>query len=195
MAHRWRIFTIFDYDRVMSDFISHAWMQRIGQHWQATDSVICGDVTIGPDCSFWFGAVVRGDVAPISIGSRVNVQEGAVLHCDTEKPLTIEDDVTIGHGAVVHCRSVGQGSLIGIKAVVLGDVIIGKNCLVAAGAVVSPGTVVPDGQVVMGIPAKTVRPIRDSELEYLRANNRHYVELARQHAEHPEQIYRAAASP
>jgi carbonic anhydrase/acetyltransferase-like protein (isoleucine patch superfamily) len=125
----------------------------------------------------------------------VNVQEGAVLHCDTAKPLTIEDDVTIGHGAVVHCRSVGQGSLIGIKAVVLGDVIIGKNCLVAAGAVVSPGTVVPDGQVVMGIPAKTVRPIRDSELEYLRANNRHYVELARQHAEHPEQIYRAAASP
>lgn len=195
MPHHWRIPVIFDYDTIMSDFISHASMQRVGRHWQATNSVICGDVTIGQDCSFWFGAVVRGDVAPISIGSRVNVQEGAVLHCDTDKPLVIEDDVTIGHGAVVHCRRVGQGSLIGIKAVILGDAVIGKNSLVAAGAVVSPGTVVPDGQVVMGVPAKAVRPIRESELEYLKSNNRHYVELARQHAEHPEQMYRTAPCP
>lgn len=179
----------------MSDFISTACMQRVDQHYQATTAVICGDVTIGADSSFWFGAVVRGDVAPISIGSRVNVQEGAVLHCDSGKPLVIADEVTIGHGAVVHCRSVGQGSLIGIKAVVLGDAVIGKNCLVAAGAVVSPGTIVPDGQVVMGVPAKAVRPIRDSELQYLQANNRHYVELAEQHTQQPQRIYRGLENP
>ncbi len=165
-------------------------MERIGQHWQATDAVICGDVQIGEDCSFWFGAVARGDVAPIRIGKRVNFQEHAVAHCDTDKDLEIGDDVTIGHAAIVHGRRIGHRTLIGMKAVVLGDAVIGNDCIVAAGTVVSPGTVVPDGQVIMGVPGKVVRPVRPQEYESMRENNQHYVQLAGEHVAHPEKFYR-----
>ncbi len=175
----------------MSKYISNARMQRVDHHWQATNAVICGDVTLGSDCSIWFGVTIRGDVAPITLGDRVNVQENSVLHCDYGQPLVIGDNVTIGHGAVVHCASVGAGTLIGMKAVILGGAVVGKNCIVAAGAVVSPGMVIPDGQTVMGVPAKVVRPVREAELEDMRYNNKHYVELARQHAENAEEMYRA----
>jgi carbonic anhydrase/acetyltransferase-like protein (isoleucine patch superfamily) len=165
-------------------------MQRVDQHWQATNSVICGDVTIGPDCSIWFGVTIRGDVAPIALGRAVNVQENSVLHCDYGQPLVIGDNVTIGHGAVVHCASVGEGTLIGMKAVILGGAVVGKNCIVAAGAVVSPGMVIPDGQTVMGVPAKIVRAVRETELQDMQYNNQHYVELAKQQADQPERMYR-----
>jgi carbonic anhydrase/acetyltransferase-like protein (isoleucine patch superfamily) len=165
-------------------------MERVSQHYQAADAVVCGDVTVGKDCSLWFQTVVRGDIAPIRIGERTNIQEHCVLHCDAGKPLEIGDDVTIGHGAVVHCARVGSRSLVGIKAVLLGDCVIGEDCVIAAGAVLSPGTVVPDGQVAMGVPAKVVRPIRESERTFIRQNCAHYVELARDHADHPEKYYR-----
>jgi carbonic anhydrase/acetyltransferase-like protein (isoleucine patch superfamily) len=174
----------------MSQFRSNARIQRVDQHWQATDSVICGDVTIGQDVSLWFQTVVRGDVAPIRIGNRVNIQEHCVLHCDHGEALEIEDEVTIGHGAIVHGSRVGRGSLIGMKAVILGGCVVGQECIVGAGAVLSPGTVVPDRHVVMGIPARVVRPVRAEEFEQLRWNNAHYVELARDHVEHPEKFYR-----
>ena len=174
----------------MSNYKSHARMVRVDQHWQATDAAICGDVRIGPDCSFWFGSTVRGDIAQIRIGARVNFQEQAVAHCDTGKDLEIGDDVTIGHGAIVHCRRVGERTLIGMNAVLLGEAVIGKDCIVGAGAVVSPGMHVPDGQVVMGVPAKVVRAIRPEEMASIRENKDHYVALAREHAEHPERFYR-----
>lgn len=164
-------------------------IMRCGHYWKATDAVVCGAVEIGQDSSLWFGAVLRGDVAPITVGRRVNVQEHAVLHCDSGEPLTIGDAVTIGHGAVVHCAAVGSGSLIGIKAVLLGRAVIGRDCLIAAGAVVAPGTVVPDGHVVMGVPGKVVRALKDSERAYLRENNDHYVELARRHVEEVAALY------
>jgi carbonic anhydrase/acetyltransferase-like protein (isoleucine patch superfamily) len=174
----------------MSQYKSSARMQRVDRHWQATDAVICGDVTVGDDCSFWFQTVVRGDVAPIRIGNRVNIQEHCTLHCDSGRPLEIGDDVTIGHGAVVHGLKVGRGSLVGIKSVILGECVVGENCIVGAGAVLSPGTVVPDGQVVMGIPARVIRPVRPEELAFMRRNVEHYVELAREHSEQPEKFYR-----
>lgn len=157
-------------------------MERVDQHYQATNATICGAVTIGAEVSFWFGAVVRGDVAVIRIGPRSNVQDLACLHPDDEVPLEIGADVTIGHGAVVHCKSVGDGSLIGIKAVVLGGAVIGKNCLVAAGCVVSPNTVVSDGMMIVGVPGKVVRPVKETELAYMKRNNAHYVTLAREQA-------------
>lgn len=165
-------------------------MLRDGHFWRAADAVICGDVRLGDDCGVWFGAVIRGDVAPITLGQRVNVQEHAVLHCDSGEPLVIGDDVTIGHGAVVHCLSVGSGSLVGIKSVLLGRVVVGKNCLIAAGAVLSPGTVVPDGQVVMGIPGRVVRPATEADIASMSHNHAHYVELARRHVERAADIYR-----
>lgn len=174
----------------MSKYTSNARMQRVDKHWQATDAVICGDVTIGEDVSFWFQTVARGDVAPISIGARTNVQEHVVLHCDTGRALTIGEDVTIGHGAIVHCSKVGDRVLIGMKAVLLGECVVGNDCVIAAGAVLSPGTVVPDGQVAMGIPAKVVRGIKEAEREFIRVNGKHYIELAQDHVEHPEKHYR-----
>ena len=148
----------------------------------AHNATVVGDVTIAADSSFWFGAVVRGDVAPVTIGRRVNVQDVAVIHCDSGVANVIEDDVSIGHGAIVHGMRVGSGSLIGMGAKVLGRTIIGRECLIAAGAVVPPGLEVPDGMVVMGVPGKIVRPVREEELKYMRWLSRHYAELAARYA-------------
>ena len=126
----------------------------------AHNATIVGDVTIGELSSFWFNAVVRGDVAPVVIGKRVNVQDGSIIHCDTGVPNVIEDDVTIGHGAIVHGTFVGRGSLIGMGSTVLSRTRIGRECLVAAGAVVPPGLEVPDGMAVMGVPGTIVRPVK-----------------------------------
>lgn len=147
----------------------------------AQNATVMGDVTIGEHASFWFNAVVRGDVAPVTIGRRVNVQDGSVIHCDTDVPNIIEDDVTIGHRAVVHGMFVGRGSLIGIGAILLGRTRIGSECLIAAGAVVPPGLEVPDRMVVMGVPGRIVRPVKEEELRYMRWLTPHYVKLAEKH--------------
>ncbi|MFT3786609.1 MAG: gamma carbonic anhydrase family protein [Tepidisphaeraceae bacterium] len=154
-----------------------------GNYFVAPSAVVVGDVTIAEHASFWFGAVVRGDVAPVVIGQRVNVQDNAVVHCDSGVPNVIEDDVVIGHGAIVHGAHIGAGSLIGMGATVLGKSKIGKGCLIAAGAVVSPGMEVPDGHVVMGVPGKVVRPTRDEEKKYMAWLASHYVELATKYAD------------
>jgi carbonic anhydrase/acetyltransferase-like protein (isoleucine patch superfamily) len=149
-----------------------------GNAFVAPTAIVVGDVEVQELASFWFGAVVRGDVAPIRIGRRVNVQDNCVIHCDSGVPNVIEDDVTIGHSAIVHGTQVGAGSLIGMGAKVLGRSVIGKKCLIAAGALVSPGMVVPDGHVVMGVPGKVIRPVKDEELRYMAWLTTHYVALA-----------------
>ena len=152
-----------------------------GNFFFAPNAIVVGDVSIGELCSFWFGSVVRGDVAPIKIGRRVNVQDNAVIHCDTGVANIIEDDVTIGHGAIVHGAHVGRGSLVGMGSTILGQTKIGQECLIAAGAVVSPGMEVPERMVVMGVPAKIVRPVKDEELKYMRWLTEHYIELAQKY--------------
>jgi carbonic anhydrase/acetyltransferase-like protein (isoleucine patch superfamily) len=149
-----------------------------GNYFLAHSATVVGAVAIGEGASFWFGAVVRGDVAPITIGRRVNVQDGAVIHCDTDVANIIEDDVTIGHRAVVHGAHVGQGSLIGMGAVVLGGSKIGRECLIAAGAVVPPGLVVPDRTLVIGVPGRVGRPVSEKDLAYMKWLTGHYVALA-----------------
>ena len=149
---------------------------------RAGNCTIVGDVRIGAGSSVWFGAVIRGDVAPVLIGQRVNVQDNAVVHCDTGVTNSIEDDVTIGHNATVHGKQVGRGSLIGMGATVLSRSVIGRQCLIAAGAVVPPDLVVPDRMVVMGVPGKIVRPVKDEELRYMEWLTTHYIELAEQYA-------------
>lgn len=157
-------------------------MTKTAANWfYAHNATLTGEVHIGELASFWFNAVVRGDVAPITIGRRVNVQDGAVVHCDTGVPNVIEDDVTIGHGAIVHGTHVGAGSLIGMGATLLSRTRIGRECLIAAGATVPPGLEVPDGMCVMGTPGKIVRPVKEKELEYMRWLTTHYVELAEKH--------------
>jgi carbonic anhydrase/acetyltransferase-like protein (isoleucine patch superfamily) len=152
-----------------------------GNFFLSRTALLTGNLTIGELASFWFGAVVRGDVAPVTIGRRVNVQDNAVIHCDTGVANLIEDDVTIGHAAVVHGEFVGAGSLIGMGATLLSRTRLGRECLVAAGAVVPPGMVVPDRMAVMGVPGKIVRPVKDEELKYMRWLTTHYVELAEEH--------------
>lgn len=155
---------------------------RVGSIWAARTAVIVGDVTLGADCNVWHHCTLRGDVAPIRLGARVNVQDGSVLHCNLGVPLEIADDVAIGHMAVVHCKRVGTRTLIGTRATVLDDCEVGDDCLIAAGALVAPGTIVPAGSVVMGMPGKVVRPIRDAEREYIRRVVSGYIELAKRHA-------------
>lgn len=152
-----------------------------GNYFKARSSVITGDVTIGELCSFWFNAVVRGDVAPITIGRRTNVQDGAVIHCDTGVPNVIGEEVVIGHGAIVHGARVGDRCLIGMGATLLSQTRLGNECFVAAGAVVPPGLEVPDRMMVMGVPGKIVRPVKEEELEYMRWLVPHYIELAERH--------------
>jgi carbonic anhydrase/acetyltransferase-like protein (isoleucine patch superfamily) len=150
-------------------------------YFKARSAVLTGDLTIGELASFWFNVVVRGDVAPITIGPRTNVQDNVVIHCDTGVPHVIGADCVIGHAAVVHGARVGDRCLIGMGATVLGRSVIGDDCLVAAGAVVPPGLVVPPGMMVMGVPGRIVRPVRDAEREYARRLVPHYIELARKH--------------
>ena len=152
-----------------------------GNYFVAHNATITGDVTIGELSSLWFNSVVRGDVAPVSIGRRVNVQDGVVVHCDTDVPNTIEDDVTIGHGAIVHGVHVGSGTLIGMGSTLLSRTRVGSECLIAAGAVLPPGLVVPDRMVAMGVPAKVVRPVSEEDFKYMRWLTEHYVELAQKY--------------
>lgn len=147
---------------------------------------VVGDVRLGRDVNIWYGAAIRGDVAPIVIGEATNVQDNAVIHCDHRYANVIGREVIIGHGAIVHGESVGDGTLIGMGAVVLGHTKIGRGCLIAAGAVVPPGLEVPDGMVVVGVPGKIVRAVNDADRAYLAKLPQHYVRLARRHAEHPE---------
>jgi len=156
-----------------------ALMTRTHGGWfRAHNATITGDVAIGELASFWFNAVVRGDVAAVTIGPRTNVQDGAVVHCDTEVPNAIGADVVIGHGAIVHGARVGDRCLIGMGSTLLSNTRLGDDVFIAAGAVVPPNLEVPDGMMVMGVPGKIVRPVSEKEREYMRWLARHYVELA-----------------
>jgi carbonic anhydrase/acetyltransferase-like protein (isoleucine patch superfamily) len=149
-----------------------------GGYFRAHNATLTGNLTIGAQASFWFNAVVRGDVAPVTIGARTNVQDGAVIHCDTEVPNHIGDDVVIGHGAIVHGARVGNRCLIGMGATVLSNTRLGDDVFIAAGAVVPPNLEGPDGMMVMGVPGKIVRPVSEKEREYMRWLAGHYVEIA-----------------
>jgi carbonic anhydrase/acetyltransferase-like protein (isoleucine patch superfamily) len=128
----------------------------------APGAVVVGDVEIGPGSSVWFNAVLRGDIAPIRLGARTNVQDGAVLHLDRDAPCILGDDVTVGHRAIVHGATVGNGVIVGMGSIVLSRARIGDGVIVAAGAVVPEGFEVPAGALVAGVPA-TVKRIMDEE--------------------------------
>jgi carbonic anhydrase/acetyltransferase-like protein (isoleucine patch superfamily) len=146
--------------------------------WVAESADVIGQVVLAENTSVWSHVTLRGDNEPIRIGARSNVQEGAVLHTDMGFPLTVGTDVTIGHQAMLHGCTVGDGALIGIQAVVLNGAIIGKNCLVAAGALVTEGKVFEDGMLIMGSPAKAVRPLTDADFMRMHMGTAMYVQKA-----------------
>jgi len=149
--------------------------------WVAEGATVIGRVELGESSSVWTGAVLRGDNEAITLGPRCNVQEGAVLHTDLGFPLELQADVTVGHQAMLHGCTVGEGSLVGIQAVVLNGARIGRACLVAAGAVVTEGKVFGDRQLILGAPAKAVRELTDDEVARLARSAQHYVHNASRH--------------
>jgi carbonic anhydrase/acetyltransferase-like protein (isoleucine patch superfamily) len=146
-----------------------------GEYWIAPTAIVLGDVILKKNASVWFGAVVRGDNDPITIGENTNVQDGAVLHSDVGLPLTIGRDVTIGHMAMVHSCEIGDQSLIGIGAVILARAKIGKNSIVGAGALVPEGKEYPDGVLLVGSPARVVRELSPEQVAFLKGSADHYV--------------------
>lgn len=147
--------------------------------WVADSADVMGNVTLAAGVSVWFGAVVRGDNEPITIGEGSNIQDGSVLHSDFGQPLTVGKHVTVGHKVVLHGCTIGDESLIGIGAVVLNGAKIGKNCLVGAGSLVTEGKEFPDGSMILGSPAKVVRQLSPEQIEGLRQSARHYIENTR----------------
>ncbi len=132
----------------------------------AENSTIVGEVTMGDDCSVWFNAVVRGDVNFIKIGNKVNIQDGAIIHCTYQKTgTTIGNNVSIGHNAIVHGCTVHDNVLIGMGAIVMDNVIIHSNTIIAAGAIVLENTIVEEGSVYAGVPAKKVKSINPELLK------------------------------
>jgi len=130
----------------------------------ADNATIVGDVVMGKECSIWFNAVVRGDVHFIKIGDKVNIQDGAVIHCTYQKhPTVIGNNVSIGHNAIVHGCTVKDNVLIGMGAIVMDNCVIESNSIIAAGAVLTQNTVVESGSIYAGVPAKKVKDINASE--------------------------------
>jgi carbonic anhydrase/acetyltransferase-like protein (isoleucine patch superfamily) len=144
----------------------------------APTAVIVGDVEIGEQASVWFGAVIRGDTAPVRIGARSNVQDNCVIHTDEGAPAIIGADVSLGHGAIVHGATVGDGALIGMAATLLNQSVTGAGCIIAAGALLPEGKTIPPGQLAVGSPAKIARPVSDAERERLSDGIQHYIAYA-----------------
>ncbi len=143
---------------------------------------VIGDVHIGEESSVWCNAVLRGDMYYIRIGDRTNVQDNSVIHTRTgSHPTILEDEVTVGHSVTLHGCHVERGSLIGIGSTVLDDVRVGAQSLVAAGSLLSPGTVIPPRSLVMGFPAKVKRPLTDEEVANLELFWKNYVEFVKKY--------------
>jgi carbonic anhydrase/acetyltransferase-like protein (isoleucine patch superfamily) len=145
----------------------------------ASNATLIGQVTLGDGCSIWYGAVLRGDVEAIRVGAHSNVQDGAILHGDPGEPTVLEDYVTVGHRAVIHSAHIERGSLVGIGAVVLNGVRVGAGSMIGAGAVVTKS--VPPHSLVMGVPAKLVRPLSPEQVQGLIDHAHHYHQLALAH--------------
>ncbi len=157
-------------------------VQLLGdEYFIAENATVIGSVEIHDRASVWFNVVVRGDCDLISIGEGSNVQDGAVLHTDPGFELRIGEDVTVGHQAMLHGCEVGDGSLIGIGAVVLNGARIGRGCLIGANALVPEGMEIPDGSLVVGSPAKIKRQLSEEQQRGLLENARHYVENMRRY--------------
>jgi carbonic anhydrase/acetyltransferase-like protein (isoleucine patch superfamily) len=133
----------------------------------APGAQVIGSVILGAGASLWFNCVLRADDERIEIGAGTNIQDGTVIHCDVHEPTVIGQNVTVGHMAMLHSCFIGDETLIGNGAIVLDRAVIGRHCIIAAGALVTPDRQIPDGSVVMGAPGKVVRPVNEKDLEMI----------------------------
>lgn len=141
----------------------------------APTATVVGDVVLQKDASVWYGAVLRGDSGTITVGAGSNIQDNCVIHEKT----TLGTGCTVGHGAILHGCTVGDNCLIGMGAIVLNDAVIEENCMIGAGALVTGGTHIPAGSLVLGSPAKVVKPLTEAQLAYIREDAENYVNLAK----------------
>lgn len=144
--------------------------------WIAPNAMVIGDVRLAANSSVWWNCVLRGDNDPITIGTNSNVQDGSILHTDEGIPLTIGNNVTVGHMVMLHGCTIGDGSLIGIQSVVLNRSVIGKDCLVGAGSIVTEGKSFPDRSMILGSPAKVVRELSEENASRLSMSAESYVQ-------------------
>lgn len=156
--------------------------------WVADSATVIGNVRLHADASVWYGAVVRGDNEPITVGRGSNVQDGSVLHTDHGFPLTLGEGVTVGHQVTLHGCSIGDGSLVGIQAVVLNGARIGRNCLVGAGALVTEGKEFPDNSLIIGSPAKVARTLTDEQVAALKQSADSYSARAAYYQKHLKRL-------
>ncbi|MBB6123538.1 gamma carbonic anhydrase family protein [Sphingobium subterraneum] len=168
--------SIYEYDGKQPSFPAD------GTAWVAPSADVMGDVRLGSEASVWFGVVIRADNTPITIGTRSNVQDNAVLHSDPGVPLTLGEGVTVGHKAILHGCTIGDNTLIGMGATILNGAVIPENCLVGAGALVTEGKTFPPGSLIVGVPAKAIRELDEAALAGLRASAASYVAKSKQFA-------------
>lgn len=147
--------------------------------WIAPSAVVTGEVHLAEETSVWYGCVLRGDIAPIRVGPRSNIQDGSVVHVDHAQPALIGADVVVGHGAIIHGATVEDGCLIAIRATVLSGAVIGAGSIVGAGTVVTEGAVIPPHSLVLGVPGKVRRALSDQEAAQIRALAGRYVLYSR----------------
>jgi carbonic anhydrase/acetyltransferase-like protein (isoleucine patch superfamily) len=162
---------------------------RLGARvWVAESAVVIGDVALAEDANIWYGAVLRADNAGITIGARSNVQDNSVLHTDPGMPLVIGADVTVGHQVMAHGCTIGDGCLIGMRAVIMNQARIGRGCIVGAGAIVTERKEFPDGSLIMGTPARAVRTFTPEEMADLARIAPRYCKQAERHRQHAVRI-------
>ena len=160
--------------------------QDCGAAFVAPNATVLGDVVLEKGSSVWYGAVLRGDDGTLTLGENTNVQDNAVLHCDPGGAVTLGKNVTVGHSALVHGCTVGDNVLIGMGATVLNGAKIGNNCIIGAGALVTGKMDAPAGSMILGSPAKVVRPLKPEEIEGNRAAMEEYLEAAAQYRKEQE---------
>jgi carbonic anhydrase/acetyltransferase-like protein (isoleucine patch superfamily) len=157
--------------------------------WVAPSADLIGDVHLAELASVWFGAVIRADNTPILIGARTNIQDGAMLHSDPGAPCTLGADVTVGHHAILHGCTIGDRTLIGMGATILNRAVIGEDCLVGAGALVTEGKIFPPGHLIVGSPARAVRPLDEMQKAMLKASAALYASKQREYASGLKRVY------
>jgi carbonic anhydrase/acetyltransferase-like protein (isoleucine patch superfamily) len=152
----------------------------------APSADIIGEVEIGDGSSVWYHATVRGDLERIRIGKDVSIQDNCVLHTSVGEPIEIGDSVVVGHGAIVHGARIAGHTIIGMGAILLSGSRIGRDCIIGAGSVVTEGTVIPDGSIAMGIPAKVVKQVSGEHIERIERNVQEYVGLTKDYLKAPQ---------
>jgi carbonic anhydrase/acetyltransferase-like protein (isoleucine patch superfamily) len=157
-------------------------MRAIQDYYVAHNAIVTGDVVLSAGVNIWFGSILRGDLARITLGPRVNLQDSCVVHTDYDKEQVIEEGVVVGHRAVLHGRFIGRDTLIGMGALLLTDCEVGAECIIAAGTIVTEKRRIPPRSLVMGVPGRIVREVREEDLRRTHAISAHYLELAQRYA-------------